>query len=175
MHPRHCAKDVVLVDPQLALELELMGEDVQQDLGIRRGVEVAKIFDEEVALEVLGIREIAVVGKHDPVRRVDVEGLRLGRAGCAGGRIADMPDTHIAAQLDHVSRTEDIARKTVVLAQMELVALTGHDARGILSPVLQHQQRVVERLVDRTFTDDADDAAHDFLARVQPGDRDGCC
>jgi hypothetical protein len=168
MHPRHRAEDILLVDPQLALELELMGKDVEQDLGIRRGVEVAKIFDEEVALEILGIREVAVVGKHDAVGRIDVEGLSLGRAGRAGGGVTDMADTHVAAQLDHVARTEDIPRKTVVLAQMELVALTGDDTSGILSPVLEHEQRIVERLVDRTFTDDADDAAHDFLARAQP-------
>jgi hypothetical protein len=56
---------------------------------------------------------------------------------------------------------EDIPRQTRVLAQKELIPLAGHDAGGILAPVLQDQQGIVKGLVDRTLTDDTDDTAHE--------------
>ena len=35
-----------------------------------------------------------------------------------------------------------------------------HDARGILAAMLQHRQRIVERLVHGLMTDDSDEATH---------------
>jgi hypothetical protein len=102
MHTGDGTEDILVVDTKLALKLKLVGQDVQQYLGVGLGIEVSQILGEEIAFEILGIREVAVVRENDPVRRVDVEGLRLGRACRAGCRIADMPDTHVAAQLDHV-------------------------------------------------------------------------
>ena len=43
----------------------------------------------------------------------------------------------------------------------------GGDARGILAAVLQHGQRVVDALVDRAGSDDADDAAHAWIPQVE--------
>ena len=46
------------------------------------------------------------------------------------------------------------------LAAVECAVLVGLDAGGVLAAVLQYRQRVIDRLVDRTMGDDADDATH---------------
>jgi hypothetical protein len=79
-----------------------------------------------------------------------------------------VPHAHVAAQLDHVPGSEDVAGKAVVLAKMQLIALAGHDARGILPAVLKHEKRIVQRLINRAVTNDPNDAAHGPLARTQP-------
>ena len=56
---------------------------------------------------------------------------------------------------------EDIPDQPVLLAQEELAVMARHDARGILSAVLEHRQRIVEPLIDWRMTDDTDETAHD--------------
>ena len=155
------AKHVLLVDAQLALDLQLMGEDVEQDLRVGLGIDVPQVLGEEVMLQGLGIGQVAVMGEDDAIGRIDVEGLGLGGTGGPGGGIADVPQAHVAAQLDHVAGVEDVPGQPRVLAQVELVALAGDDARRVLTPVLEDQQGVVKGLVDRTLTDDTDDTAHE--------------
>ena len=41
------------------------------------------------------------------------------------------------------------------LCMWNVLPSAGHDARGVLAAMLQHQQPVVEQLVDRVFRDDA--------------------
>src|SRR5690606_37455665 len=72
-----------------------------------------------------------------------------------------MADAHVALEGEHVALLEHIAHQTGVLAQKELTFMTGHDARGILSAVLQHDQGIVDLLVDRRMPDDSDDSAHE--------------
>ena len=115
-----------------------------------------------------GVGEVAVVREADAVRRIDVERLRLGRAVAARRRIADVPDADVALELQHVPLLEHVADQAVVLAQEQLAVVRGHDARGILAAMLQHRQRIVELLVDRAVTDDADDAAHVLLRFPRP-------
>ena len=144
VHPRHGAEDVLLVDAQLPLDLQLVGEDVEQDLGVRLGVEVAQVVDVDVALQVLRVGQVAVVGQRDAVGGVDVEGLGLGGAGGSGRRVAGVTEPHGAPQLDHVAGAKDVLDQAVVLAQVQPIPLAGDDARRILAPVLEHQQGVVE-------------------------------
>ena len=161
MDPGHGAEQVAVVDAQFPLDLQLMGEDVEQDLRVRLGVDVAQVLHEEVALQVLGVGEIAVVGQDDSVGGIDVEGLGLGGTGrAAGGGIAHMAYAHVALELDHVAGAKDIAHQTGILAQVELVALGRDDPRGILTAMLKHQQGVIEGLVDGALAHDANDAAH---------------
>ena len=107
------------------------------------------VFAEQVVLEFVGVGQVAVVGKRDTVRRIDVKGLRLGRRGTARRRVAHMRDTHVAGQIDHVLVVEHVARQTVGLAQIQATFVAGHDARRVLAAMLQHQQGVIQRLVDR--------------------------
>ena len=67
MHVGHRLEYIVLVDAQLALTLQLMGEDVEQDLGIGIGVDVTQILHEHLPLEVFCVGQIAVVRQADPV------------------------------------------------------------------------------------------------------------
>src|SRR5690606_30890289 len=61
----------------------------------------------------------------------------------------------------------------------QLAAIGGHDARRVLPAVLQHGQRVIELLVDRSASDDACNATHAvFVSAGQPGScaaRSGRC
>ena len=104
----------------------------------------------------------------DAVGRIDVEGLRLGGAVAAGGRIAHVADADVALQLEHVMLLEDIAHQAAALAHVQLALAGGGDAGGVLAAVLQHGQRVVEALIDCAGADDSDDAAHAWLASLGP-------
>ncbi len=158
---RDGAEDILLVDAQLALGLQLVRQDVEQDLRVRLGIDMAQVLGVKVSLELLGVGQVAVVGEHNAVGRVDVEGLGLCGVGGARGGVAHMPEPHVAPQLNHVTGAEYVPRQTVVLAQVKLLTLAGDDASGILAAVLKHQQRIVQGLVDRTLTDDSYDAAHE--------------
>ncbi len=71
-----------------------------------------------------------------------------------------MTDAHIAMQAQHVPGMEHITHQAVVLAQVQSLTVAGDDACSILPAVLQYGQAVIQRLVDRTAGNDADNAAH---------------
>jgi hypothetical protein len=74
-----------------------------------------------------------------------------------------MTDTHITMQAQHVSRVEGITHQAVTLAEVQMAAVTGHNACRILAAVLQYRQAVIDLLVDWPVGHDADDAAHNLL------------
>jgi hypothetical protein len=109
--------------------LQLVREDVQQDLGIRVGVDVAAVGHEELAAQLLGIHQVAVVRERDAERGIHVERLRLGfRRGRARGRIAAVRDAHVADEVAHVARAEHVAHEPAALVHVEAVALGRDDA-----------------------------------------------
>ncbi len=112
------------------------------------------------ALELVGVDEVAVVGETDAVRRVDVERLRLRDRRAAGRGVADVPEPDVAAELEHVPLLEHVAHEAVALAHAEAARVVRHDARRVLAAMLQHRERVVERLIHRVLPDDADESAH---------------
>ncbi len=59
-----------------------------------------------------------------------------------------MADAHVAAQAVHVVLAEDVANQAVALAQVQVIAFTGHDPGSILTAMLQHGQRIVEVVAD---------------------------
>jgi hypothetical protein len=69
-------------------------------------------------------------------------------------------DADVAAQLLHVPLHEHVADESVFLARTECAVPVGHDPGGILAAMLQDHQRVIQPLIDRLMTDDADDATH---------------
>jgi hypothetical protein len=72
-----------------------------------------------------------------------------------------MADTDLAAQSQHMPLVKDIADETIALAQKQMAILLRHDTGGILTSVLQVSQCVIQRLIHRTLTNDADDSTHD--------------
>ena len=118
MHRCYRAEDLLRFQGEHAGQLEFVGEDVEQHLGVGVGVDVAQVFAEDFLFQLQGVGEIAVVCQRQTEGGVDVERLRLGRRIAAGGGIAHLADTEIAEQGLHVLRLEHIAHQAVVLAQV---------------------------------------------------------
>jgi hypothetical protein len=55
---------------------------------------------------------------------------------------------------------EDVPHHAVTLLHVEGLVLAGHDPGGILPPVLQQQQPVIQQLIDGRTRDDSEDATH---------------
>ena len=102
----------------------------------------------------------------DAVGRVDVERLRLGGFRATGRRVANVTDTHVARQAQHVARVEHVTDEAVGPALLQSLLAPGDDASRILTAVLHHRQAIVERLVDGVPANDSDNAAHASL-RIQ--------
>ena len=120
-----------------------------------------QIFAEQLALELFGVGEIAVVAEHDAERRIHVQRLRFRRIlSRAGGGIAAVCDADVAEQLAHVACAEHVAHEAAALVHVKRAALGGYDPGRILPAMLQHQQAVVEQLIDRRLGDDTDDSTH---------------
>ena len=80
VHVGHRGEDGLRIEAQLHRGLlELVREHVHQHLGVRAGVDVAPVGAEHLVLQLIGVRQVAVVAEHDAEGRVDVERLRLGR------------------------------------------------------------------------------------------------
>ena len=141
--------------------LDLVRQHVDQHLGVAAGVDVAPVDVEQFLLQRRRVGEVAVVHQHDAIGRVDVERLRLFLAVCvARGGIAHLAQAHAARQRAHVARAEHVAHHAARLVHEALRALHRDDAGRVLPAMLQQQQRVVDQLVDRDLSDDADNAAH---------------
>ena len=78
-----------------------------------------------------------------------------------------MPDTHVALQTLHMLLAEDIAHESLALTQTETPAVTGHDARSVLTAVLQHRQCVVYVRGDIIARHDSNQATHPVLPLTQ--------
>ena len=123
--------------PQLLLALDFVGEDVEQRFGIGMGVDVAQVAGVDGADEFVGVGEIAVVGERNAVGRIDVERLRFGGAGRAGGRVTHVADAVVADESLHFAFVKDVAHQAVVFVQEEAtVRVAGCNAGGVLSAVL---------------------------------------
>jgi hypothetical protein len=124
--------------------LQLVGQYVEQYLGIRVGVHVPQVLQEHVALQLLGIRQVAVVREHQAERRIDVKRLRLSGIPCrTRRRIAAMGDAPVADQAAHVAGTEHIAHQARALVHVKTPALRRGDAGRILPAMLEHLQAVI--------------------------------
>ncbi|MFM2065281.1 MAG: hypothetical protein RLZZ584_190 [Pseudomonadota bacterium] len=129
-------------------QLQLVGQDVDQHLGVALGVEMATVHAEQLGLERLGVGDVAVVHQHQAEGRVDVEGLGLFLAvGVARRGVAHLAQADIARQRAHVAGAEDVAHHAARLVHEELGAARGDDAGGVLAAVLQQQQCVIDQLV----------------------------
>mmetsp|Transcript_59251 Transcript_59251/g.139740 ORF Transcript_59251/g.139740 Transcript_59251/m.139740 type:complete len:404 (-) Transcript_59251:1158-2369(-) len=162
LHGAHGVEDFLGRQRQVACgQLQLVGQHVDQHLGVALGVDVTAVDVEQLVLQRMGIRQVAVVHQHDAERRVDVEGLSLFLAvGIAGGRVAHLAEADRARQRAHVAGAEDVAHHAARLVHEALLALHRDDTGRILTAMLQQQQRVIQELVDGRSSEGADDAAH---------------
>ncbi len=62
--------------------------------------------------------------------------------------------------------TEDIADLAVILAQVEPVSIAYDYSGGILATMLQHQQRIVDYLGNRSLTDCSNYSTHNISIRT---------
>jgi len=75
-----------------------------------------------------------------------------------------MANTHVALQTLDMTCLEHIFHQTVCLKQTERVlGINGDDACSILTTVLEHCQRIINRLLNRYKTGDTENTAHAFF------------
>ena len=162
VHPLDGGEDLVGVEVEPGdLRLQLVGEHVDEQLGVRAGVEVAAVDVEQLLGELARVGEVAVVHEHDAVRRVHVERLRLVLVvGRAAGGVAHVAEAHGAGESAHVAGAVRLAHLALGLVHVEGAAVGRGDAGRILSAVLQQQEAVVNQLVGGFRRDNADNAAH---------------
>ena len=142
--------------------LQFVRQHAQQHFGVAAGIDVPVVALQQLAAQGVGIGQVAVVHQHQAEGRAGVEGLRLFLAvGVAGRGVAHLAQAAGARQATHVAGAKHVAHHALGLVHEEFAALLRHDAGGILAAVLQQEQRVVKRLIDRRGADHADDATHD--------------
>ncbi len=71
-----------------------------------------------------------------------------------------MTDTHVALELHHVPSLKHVPDETVVLAQVDAMAIAGDHAGRVLTAMLNDRQAVVDGLVDRPVAQDSNYSAH---------------
>ena len=140
--------------------LQLVGKNIEQDLGIRTRIEMTHVTANDRVGEFVGVGQIAVVREADAERRIDVErlGLVLGRR--ARRRVAHVADSHVARQLEHMPPLKDVANEAILLAHVYAPVLGGYDPGSVLATVLQDGQGIIDGLVDRALGNDSDDSTH---------------
>lgn len=79
-----------------------------------------------------------------------------------------MADTVGAAEPVHVFLAEDVTHQAVALAKIEVIALARHDAGGILPPMLQHGECIVQVIAHIGPANHTDYATHIVLS-TSPG------
>ena len=101
-------------------------------------------------LQLHGVRQVAVMSKHNAKWRIDIK--RLGFVVVdrrAGSRVTHMRNTGIAGQRAHIARAEYIMRQAVAFVQVESITFQRGNTCRILPAVLQHLQSVIQQLIYR--------------------------
>jgi hypothetical protein len=131
MHARHGLENTVHIQLiTVGRALQLMRQDVEQDFGIGIGIDVATIQPEHLALELLGVGQVAVVPENDTEGRVHVKRLRLGKVvGRTGCRIAHMADTPVTRERAHIAGAENVAHQPRALVQVKGIAFSRCNAQ----------------------------------------------
>ena len=171
VHLAHRGKHIGRIQRQTSRGfIDFVRQYIEQHLGVALGVDVAVVGAEQLCLEGLRIGQVAVVHQHNTKRGVDIKGLGLFVAvGVASGRVAHLAQTEVARQRAHIAGAKHIAHHALGFVHEELAVLLGHDSGGVLPPMLQEQQGVINQLIDGRVTDKANDSTHSFP--VRPGKR----
>mmetsp|Transcript_32635 Transcript_32635/g.68620 ORF Transcript_32635/g.68620 Transcript_32635/m.68620 type:complete len:101 (+) Transcript_32635:1315-1617(+) len=87
--------------------------------------------------KLLRIRQVTIMGHTNPMGIIRVERLRLRAGAGASGGIADMAQTEVALQVDHVMGLEDVLDEAIVFSEVESAAFGGDDSSGVLTAMLE--------------------------------------
>ena len=111
----HGSKDSVGVERKARdSALQLMGEHIEQNLGIGLRINVAPVTAVHVVLQLRCIRKVSVMAKNDAKWGIHIKGLGLFSAhGTSRGGVANMPNAHLAKKITHIAGSKDIANKAV--------------------------------------------------------------
>jgi len=78
MHIFNGMKDVIFIKIQsLCLIVQFVGEDIEQNFGIRVRVDMPTILTEQFLLELCRVSQVAVMRQGDAIRGIDVKRLCL--------------------------------------------------------------------------------------------------
>jgi hypothetical protein len=77
-----------------------------------------------------------------------------------------MPNADIADHRTHVAGAKNVPYQTVSLMHVERIALRGNDASGVLPPMLEHQQAVVQQLVDGSLRNETKNSTHNVFQKI---------
>ena len=75
MHTRYGSENILGLRLHLVPALELMGEHVQQNLGVRVCIYVPQVFFEKVAAQLFRVGKIAVVSERETIGTIHIKGL----------------------------------------------------------------------------------------------------
>ena len=145
VHALKSKETVGRVDTGLSSLVELVGKDVQHELAVALGVDVAMGFLVQIAPKLGSVDEVTIVSKADAVRGVDVERLRLSICAAASCRISEVANTHVTGEIAHaLTIVEDLGCKSVALTLEELATTRAcGDTASILATVLEVVQRLL--------------------------------
>ena len=161
----HRTEDVPGLEMGRILVLQFVRENVEQQFGIRFGVDVAPVAVEQLLRQALRVDQIAIVAERDSVWGIDVKRLGLGGIIRSRRRVPHMTDARITVERRHVSGFEDVPDQAAAFVQPEFRPVQRCDAGGILPAVLEHGQRVVQSRRYRTLSDDPYYSAHGACPR----------
>ena len=127
----------------------------------------------QFAAQLVGVGEVAVVHHDDAKRCIHVK--RLGffffrRTACRG--VAHLTEACVARQRTHVTGAKYVAHHALGFVHEEFAPILGDDACGILTPVLQQQERVINQLIDGRGTDDTNNSTHSLVSTNDAGHLD---
>ena len=102
----------------------------------------------QLGVQLDGVDEVAVVGERDLALVGAPDRLRVLPRVRAGGRVADVPDRHVAAQRAQLLLVEDLVDEALVAHRHDVAALGRGDARGLLAAVLERVEGEVRQAGD---------------------------
>jgi hypothetical protein len=138
---------------------KLLGKNIEDGLHIVFGVEPTFVLCIKNFFDLLIIDDIPVVSHYDSERRVDEEWLGFVVAVTAYRGIAGVADPDVSLQTLEVIFCKDVPYEAVSLFGVE-TSVISDDSRGILSPVLNGQQSLIEIIERSVVPVDSDYAAH---------------
>ncbi len=136
MHTAYSSKNLVCRQLGAFGFVQLIREGIQQDFGIRGGIDVTAGLSGLQFPQFLGISQVTIVCQCDTKWRVNIKRLSFCGTGATGRRITYMADTDIAFQTLHVTCFEHIFNKTIGFTLLERVIADSHDPCGVLAAVL---------------------------------------
>jgi hypothetical protein len=131
VHPAQGVEEILGIDAGLLCLVQLIGEDIQHQLAVAVGIKMAVGFEVQVALELYGVDQVAVMGEADAVRAIDIERLGLGHRARSGRGVTYMADAHAPWNpFKYGSVTEDLSNHAVLLVHMQPTSRRGGDNAG---------------------------------------------